>query len=491
MHTSKAVQIIRALDKMELKELGKFIKSPYFNSNRKLTALFELIKTEYPAMEEVKLDKEILYGKLFAGKAFNVQIMKNLSSQLYGLCLEFLAVNKYRKKNANDLELDILSELNLKRLDNIFLSRMRVLEQNLEDSTHMIHPLFYHLHKVETIKTQYLLARDKQRAAASNVMRSGDYLLYFFITEFSRIAIDVNANIHSFNVKHEANLVYEILKEFNFSSIINYLKEHGYPYSEIIDIYFHRLKALIEVNEENYFSFKELLIKNRDMIGLNELASLVDSLHNMSIQRVNDGVEDGHIEEFNVIKLKLEYGTLALRTGGKISLLTFRNVVFTSIRLGEIEWGEKFVSENIDKVNPESRENIYNHAIGIFSFIKKDYDKAIQHLSKVEMNNPFFISDIKTHLAIIYYELDYHDSCISVMDSFRHLLNSNDEFNQLFKAVNLHFINAVTNMIKVKTGRTGPEAIEKLKQKLEAQKMVNHKGWLLKTLNSMISSEKL
>ncbi len=487
MITSKAIQIIRSLDEEEIKELGKFIKSPYFNSNKKLTSLFEHLRDEYPEMSENKLKKEILYGKLFEGKKYNEQIMKNLSSQLYGLCMEFLAVNKYRKKNAYDLELDILSELNLKRLDNIFQSRLKLLEQNLEDSTHMIHPLFYHLHKIETIKTQYLLARDKQSQAANNVMRSGDYLLYYFITEFSRVAIDVNANIDSFNVKHEANAVYETLKEFNFSGIVNYLIENNYPYADIINIYYHRLKAILDTSNENYFEFKKLLIANKDKIGLAELASLLDSLHNMAVQRVNDGAEGGHREEFNIIKMKLEYGTIAVRTGGRISLLTFRNVVFTSIRMGEIEWGENFVNENIDLVNPGSRDNIYNHSIGIFSYIKKDFNKAIFHLSKVEMTNPFFISDVKTHLAIIYFEQGYFESCLSVMDSFRHLLTSKEEFSQLFKTVNLHFINALTNMIKVKSGRKGTEALAKIKQKLEAQKMVNHKGWLIKTLDEMIT----
>lgn len=489
MQSSKAVQIIKALSETEIKELGSFIKSPYFNTNKNLIKLFELLKQQYPELEGEKTEKEFLYKKLFGEKNYNEQIIKNLSSQLYGLCMEFLGINKYRNQNAYDLELDILSELNNKRLDNIYASRLKILEQNLEDSTHMIHPLFYHLHKIETLKSQYLLSRDKQRQAAGNVMKSGDYLLYYFITEFSRIAIDVNANIDTFNVKHEANLVYEALKEFNFAGIISYLKQHNYPYAEIINIYYHRLKAVLDVSDENYYAFKELLINNCNLLELNELASLLDSLHNMAIQRGNEGRADAHMEEFEAIKLKLNYGTIALRTGGRISLITFRNVVFISIRQGEIQWGEKFVNENIDNVNPDSRENIYNHSMGIFAYVKKDYDAAIRHLNKVELRNPYFISDAKTHLAIIYFELGYYDSCIAVMDSFRHLLSSREEFSSIFRTVNLHFINALTNMLKVKSGRKNPDTLFKIKEKLEAQKMVNHKGWLLKTLNEMTEKE--
>lgn len=485
MLSTRAVQTIYSLSEAELKELGKFIRSPYFNSNKKLIKLFELIKAEFPEPDEKKLKKEFLYEQLFDGRPYNEQIMKNLSSQLYGLCMEFLAVNKYRNRNANDLELDILNELNTKRLDNIFHSRLKHLERSLEDSTHMIHPLFYHLHRVETLKTQYMLSRDKQKFTAESVLKSGDYLIFYFITELSRIAIDINANMNTFNISHRVNLVFEVLDKFDFKGIIDYLNINNYAYSKMLNVYYHRLVAVLDSGDENFYTFKKLLEENKDSFSLYELASLLDSLHNMAIQRVNDGISDAHLEEFNIIKMKLDYGTIAVRTGGRISLLTFRNVVFTSIRLGEIEWGEDFVKKYIDKVNPDSRESIYNHSMGIYAFYKNNLEEAVKYLNRVALENPFLASDVKTHLAIIFFLQGYYDSCLSVMDSFRHMLSSKEDFSAVFRQVNLHFINALTNMIKVKTGSKNPDSLVKIKQKLESRKMVNHKGWLLKTIDEM------
>lgn len=486
MHTSKAIQVMGALNQTEIKELDDFINSPYFNTNSNIIRLFELVKKHYPAFEPEKIEKEILFAKLFPGKPYNEQIMKNLSSQLLQLSLEFLGINKYRNRNINDKELDILSELNAKRLDNIFGSKLKKIEKDLLDTTHMIHPLFFHLHKLETIKTQFLLSRDRQKYAADNVMKTGDYLIYYFITELTRIAIDLNANMTSFNIRHEKDLVKEVLDKLDFSHILKYLNDNNYQYSDMIGVYYYRLAAMLESNTENFNNFKNSILENAHKFSIYELASLIDSLHNIAIQLVNDGIESGVWNEFEVIKLKIKYRTLSLRTGGVISQLTFRNIIFTTVRLNQVSWTEEFIENNIQLVNKDSRESIYNHAMGIIAYVKKDYDTALKLLSSVDLDNPFYASDVKTHIAIIYFEQGHYDSCINVLDSFRHIITSREDFSAIFKEVNLHFINALTGLIKAKGSSKKEPALRKIKEKLEAQKMVNHKNWLLKKTGEML-----
>ncbi len=487
MRSSKVFQLLTALNTQEFKEFGEFIKSPYFNSNKNIIKIFDILKKYYPAFDSERLEKEIIFEKIFPGKAYNEQVMKNLSSGFLQLALEFLGINKYRHRSNNDKELDILSELNSKRLDNIYDIKLKKIEKDLLDTTHMIHPLFFHLHKLETIKTQFLLARDRQKHAADNVMKTGDYLIYFFITELTRIAIDLNANMTSFNIQHKNNLVEEVLDKMDFRYLLSYLKDNNYPYSDMIEVYYCRLVAMLASSIENFNNFRDIVLKNAHKFSIYELASLLDSLHNIAIQLVNDGADNGVWNEFEIIKLKLKYNTLALRTGGRISLLTFRNIIFTSVRLNQLSWGEEFLENNIANVNDESRESIYNHAKGIFAYVNKDYGTAIKYLNNVDLSNPFFASDVKTHIAIIYFEEGHFESCISVLDSFRHILTGREEFSDIFREVNLHFINAMTGLIKAKTGGK-KDGILKIKEKLEAQKMVNHKSWLLRKTNEMLQS---
>ena len=487
MKSSKAVQILGVLNEDELKQAESFVNSPYFNSNGNIIRLFGLLKKQYPEFEEAKIEKEIMFGKLFPGKPYNEQVMKNLSSGLLQILLEFLAVNRYRGRSVNDKELDILSELNTRRLDNIFQSRLKKLEKELLDTTHMIHPLFFHLHKLETIKTQYLLARDKQKYAADNVMKTGDYLIYFFITELTRIAIDLNANMTSFNIQHKTDLVSEVLEKLDFAHLLEYLKKHNYPYSEMIEVYYHRLNAMLVCSGENYHRYRQSILDNAGRFSLYELASLIDSLHNMAIQRVNDGAENAVWDEFDVVKMKLKYGTMALRTGGVISLLNFRNVIFSTVRLNQLNWAEEFIEKYIDLVNEESRVSISNHARGIIAYVKKDYDTAIKLLSNVDLENPFYASDVKTHLAIIYFEQGHYDPCASVLDSFRHMVTSREEFSAIFKEVNIRFINTVSSYIRaVTSGNKGREILLKTKEKLLSYPMVNHKGWLIKKADQLL-----
>lgn len=489
MHTSKAVQIISVLKEDELKEAERFVNSPYFNSNGNIIRLFALLKKQYPGFDPARITKEVLFGRLFPGKPYNEQVMKNLSSGLLQLLLEFLAIDRYRSRNTNDKELDILSELNARRLDNIFLSRLKKLERELLDTTHMIHPLFFHLHKLETIKSQYLLSRDKQKYAADNVMKTGDYLIYFFITELTRIAIDLNANMTSFNIQYKTDLVNEVLEKLDFAHLLEYLKKHNYPYSEMIEVYYHRLKAMLVSSEENYHRYRESILENAGRFSLYELASLIDSLHNMAIQRVNDGAENAVWDEFEVVKMKLKYGTMALRTGGVISLLNFRNVIFSTVRLNQLSWAEEFIKKYIGLVNEESRVSISNHARGIIAYVKKDYDTAIKLLNNVDLENPFYASDVKTHLAIIYFEQGHYESCISVLDSFRHMVTSREEFSAIFREVNIRFINTVSSYIRaLNSGNKGREILLKTKGKLLSYPMINHKGWLTQKADQLLEN---
>jgi hypothetical protein len=486
MKNSKVVQVLGALNEAELKEFKNFIYSPYFNNNKNLSKLFEYLKKYYPLFEEDKIRKEIVFENLFPGKAYSGQVMKNLSSGLLQLTLEFLGINKYKNQNLFDKELDILKELDIKRLDNIFESKLKKIENILNNPTLMIHPLFYHLHKAETIKSQFLLSRDKQKHLSENILKAGNYLVYYFITELSRLAIDLNANIESFNFKHSANVVSEVLEKFDIEYIVNFLIDNNYEYNEILNVYYHRLLAILESTDKNYYKYKNLLIENIDKFSLMETASLLESLHNIIIQRMNDGAENALREEFEIIKLKLEKNTIIINTGGKMTMLNFRNVIFTSVRLNEVKWAEEFVERHIGLVNKESKQGVYDHARGILAYVKGDYDSAIAHLSKVNLPNPFFISDVKTHMAIVFFEQGFYDSCISTLDSFRHILSNREEFTNIFKEVNIHFINALTSLIKVKSGGKNDGAILKIKEKLSAQKMVNHKSWLLRKADELL-----
>lgn len=496
MHSTKAVQVLQAFSPEEMKKFRDFINSPYHNTNKSVIKLFEALRKEYPEFDEKKISKEKLYPKIFGSKPYNEQVMKNLSSELLGLELKFLTVDKYLTQNYYDQEVDLLSQLRVKKLDAVFNKKWKELEKELADSTLMIHPLFYHLHRIETEKTKFHIARDEQRLIAGKVLKTGEYLIYYFLTEISRITIDMHSNVHSFNVVYDNDLVHKFIGSFNFDAVIQHINENDYEYKDMLTLYYYRLMAVLYDKDDDYYTFKDLLYKHLHMFSDPEKASLLLSLEQCSIHRSNLGKVAALQDQLDAMKKQVELGIF--RTIRKeLSLMNFRNIIHVSLMLREVEWTEKFLHDHIDMVNPLNKENVLNHSLAVIAYKRDEFEKSLEHFNIISLENPFYASDVKTHQAIIFYELGHYDSALSTLDSFRHILNRTD-FVQLFREVNIRFINFLTSMIKLKfkeqdmTKEEMSEAASKLLEKFQnTTEMTNHKNWISKKIKEMVSGEEL
>src|SRR5260221_13535859 len=120
MIKSKAIDIISSLDRGEFKEFGKFIRSPYFNENKRLVDLYNLLKTHYPDFSKRSFTKEILYKKLFGSKAYNDGTMRKLLSQFQGAAEEYITYSGIENTGPFQKKLALLHSFDEKKLDKLF-----------------------------------------------------------------------------------------------------------------------------------------------------------------------------------------------------------------------------------------------------------------------------------------------------------------------------------------------------------------------------------
>ena len=71
MQKTKLLELLQALDKDEFRRLYKFVKSPWFNSNKGVVQLYEYLRPHYPNFDSPKLDKKQIFKKLFPPKLPN------------------------------------------------------------------------------------------------------------------------------------------------------------------------------------------------------------------------------------------------------------------------------------------------------------------------------------------------------------------------------------------------------------------------------------
>ncbi len=97
MHSSKLIMILQHFDPAKFKELGKFVKSPYFNTKKKFIELYSYLSKVHPKLHknQPQIAKEIVWKKLFPQKKFSAKKMTDLMSDMVILVQNFMAVHAF------------------------------------------------------------------------------------------------------------------------------------------------------------------------------------------------------------------------------------------------------------------------------------------------------------------------------------------------------------------------------------------------------------
>jgi len=481
MHKSKLIDILKSFSPEEVKSFADFITSPYFNKNKTLIKFFIELKKAYPGFLQERMDKKKLYSKIFSGKKYNEQVFKNLSSELIGLSKEFLETEYYRK-NINDRKLNLINHLNEKRLDSIFATEANNFGQTLLESGKLSDPHFYYLYKLEESNIGFHLERNEQPLVFDKVLKSGEHLVLFFMLHLTKTISNLIVNRISFNTSFEANLPEEFLNNLDIVKLIRYMKQKGIKHSNIIELYY--LMVLCNMKPENesyYYKFKNLLFENIDSYNRDIIYGLFNALETYCTQKINSGNKKFTEEFFHLFKTEIQSGFYKFSESSPVTFMKFRNTYLTALRLKKFDWVEKFINEFKNDLIESDRDNILEMAYAQINFEKKNFEKAIGHLQNVKTDQFFLKVDVKNISLMAYYELNYTEPLISLIDSYKHFLTDNKFLTDEYKENNLRFVNALYALTTLQE-KNDKNKIAELKDKILKFTNDRKTEWLLEKI---------
>lgn len=487
MHKSKLIDILKSFSQEELKKFGEFINSPYFNKNKTLIKFYNEIKKAYPDFLGERIDKKKIYSKILNGKKYNQQVFKNLSSELISLCKEFLEIEYYRE-NIYERKLNLINHLNKKRLDSIFEAETNNFEKALLESGKMSDPHFYYLYKLEDSKIGFHLERNEQPLVFDKVLKAGEHLVLFFILHLTKTISNLIVNRISFNTSFEANLPEEFFKNLDIEKLIIYMKQKDIKHSNIIELYY--LRVLCNLKPENelyYFKFKKLLLENIDSYNRDMIYGLFNALETYCTQKINSGNKNFLEEFFHVFETEILKGFYKFSESSPVTFMKFRNTYLTALRLKKFEWVEKFIDNFKNDLIESDRDNILEMAYAQINFEKKNFEKAIEHLQNVKTDQFFLKVDVKNISLMAYYELNYTEPVISLIDSYKHFLTDNKFLTDEYKENNLRFINALHTLTTLQE-KNNKNKISDLKDRIVKFKNDRKMEWLLEKIDQIKGS---
>ena len=472
MREGKLYQAIIQLSGHELNRLHRFILSPFFNRNDSIIHLFDWIKNDLKSKSITPISKTELWHLCFGDdEKFDDGRFRKLQSDLLKLIEDYYAQEAFEANPIHQAKY-LMETINTKRLEPLQSSAIKTAKKLIEQQPYIDSSLYYFQYEIE--RNIYLLTQNQtERSAKSNIENIIKNLDRFYIAEKLRYSSFILTH------QHFAAVNYKMLFT---DEIIDHVKNNDYNDVPSIIIYYQILLTHKEpANRHHYEKLKEYLKRFIHKFPETEDKEILDAALNYCIIRMNAGEEPYVREAFELYCQSLENGLLLVQ--GQITPWSYKNVVTIGLRLKEIDWVEKFIHDFSTLLDIRYRENAITFNLAQLYFYKKDYQRVIEQLSKVEYEDFTYNLNSKTLLMASYYELDEFDALNSLLDTFRLYVQRN---KKLTKGKGSHYQNTIAlvrKLMKIKLGDT--KQIEKLTSEVESTQGVVSKNWILEKLAAL------
>lgn len=264
-----------------------------------------------------------------------------------------------------------------------------------------------------------------------------------------------------------------------YKLILEYLKKneetHDVP---LISIYYNTLLLILDRNETNFEKLKRKTINELNTLSFSDKYSTLAVLLNFANDEYLKGDKKYLKEAFELYKIILENKLYAAIEGEPFYNPLFRNIVKVGLLMKEIEWTENFIKSYISKLIPEARESSLYLSNARVNFVKGNYDKSLEELSKIVSIHHFQVKpSIKSLSLMIYIEKGWFDQAVDLIDAYRHYISYEKLLTDVSKEKSMNFIKFCNELIKLNS-KSSREKINDLNFDLKNTENILEKEWL-------------
>lgn len=435
MQNTRLIKLLKNFPQADIKKFPDFVRSPFYNKNKKVIRLAEYILKFYPAFSHKTLEEETVFKKLFPGEEYEYQKIKNLISDLLNLAYNYL-----RTKPVYFTE--FIPEINL----TVNLRSLRALD----------------LHE------KALVAAEKK--LESQKTRDGIYLYNKFLLADQRQILNTikkpNANEgfdETFNAQFELSLLnllkqYTLMKHVSiendkkfsmkmYDEVLEYIKKHS-DFENITLRQYRLIALLLEEKKEIYYrELKKIYTEDYDSLDEEDSYMALFYLNSFCAERYNNLAEKKYIYELgDLFKHAFSKDAVALGTFHYPDFIHYAKIF---IKAGEFVTADEFIKRYSGRVAAEQKENVFNHINALREYSLGNYEKALYSISKV--NFPSFILKLQVklvHLQLLSETKNYEEARAAV-HSFTQFLARNAVISRSYRSVINRFLKLCIMLIGV------------------------------------------
>ncbi len=460
---SKLAEILGGLSSSELKELGVFLRSEYFNKSNSIVRLYSLLrklhaKNGLANVNKADLAKHI-YPDASEGPELDTNIRKLLSN-FTKLTEKFLAINNLLSDEYLTCSL-LMRESAVRNYPKSFERYYKDAIKKLGNVRSRSTENYYYTMDAEQNYFQF-----KSKQLESPEVQLGKIS---FALDLHYISIKL---LHFYSILN-LKLHYKRSIEFDtwaFDDIANFVERHGALLrSEHQSLYADYLSVKMLLNPDDAERFNDLrkyVSSNAGRFGNIEMHRMFIYLYNHSIYRFNKGYCRDAGEVYSIIR-EMEDKDIPLWHYFAYHMYFINAVKYASM-LGEFGWAEMFIARRSAKVHADIRNQTLSLAGANLHFFRREYPDALRQLLGVDYPNYSFYLGAKSILLKIYYLTDEHEAAISQIDAVRHYISRKDNIHERHAVQFNNFVNCIAKLLTANDDEKSYEISKALKTDISA-----------------------
>lgn len=465
MKKSTLLKIFNTLSKKDIRELRKFVRSPFFNQRADVIALYEYLATA-KITPEASLEKIFVYAQLFRDQPYDDERMRLIMFFLKENIKRYLTYTTMLNDNVQQ-GVYLCKALRQKGLDQAFEKELKKNQQLQQKSPHR--NIRFHYHNYQLSLERYEQDHKNRRSGEMNLQGVSDELTTFYIADILRHSCTILTHQSMSKQNYQLPLLEAVLQQ---------VEKGDYEYTPAVVVYYHAYKALsAEDNSTHFLKLRSIIATYWTAFSPTEIRDIYLLAINYCIRQLNKGKKAFIKEAFELYQAGLKQKILL--EDQVLSKFTYNNVMMLGLALDEWDWVFNFLEQYKQFLPNKERENVYRYNQAIYFFRKPDYDQAMRLLQRVEFRDVQYNLNARRMLLRMYYELKEFEALESLLDSFRTYIHRQKDLGYHRE----HYLNLIAFVKKMlRSNLKDPKFKAKIKKEVDAASALAEKSWLLEQL---------
>lgn len=459
-------EALQTLSNKERKAFKRWVQSPYFNRNERLTKLLayllrclrrgELPKGP-PALRAVQAGKQ----------SPSPSQLRLACSELHRL-LEQFWVHEIRAGDEVDYYTLLAKALRKRGLQR---HRQKAVQRAVKAQEQ------YPYRHAEFLQQQYALSFEEyqeksagQRVTDFNLQELSDQVDLAYIAQKLRLICIALSHQTVYKADYDLGILDALLQE---------VRQRQLYRVPAIGLYYYGYLLIAQPGEESHFrQLKSLMLNGSSQLPLAEQRNLYLMALNYCIKKVNALREHYYQEALDLYQFALQHELLL--ENGQLSPFAFNNIVAIALKVGEVDWSEQFIQTYKPLLERKHQSSTVHLNQARVAYSRQHYDKALLHLQKADYKDRINNLIAKVLQLKIFYELREYD----LVDAHLNALSTHIRRQRVMGYHRTNYLNMAryTRALLHLTPGNDQERAQ-LRQSIESESFLTEKEWLLRMLS--------